>query len=243
MKEPMTGTPPRVDVKPAVAAEKRPARPRVDADAGFQTLSDPIERIWAKTFRKNAENEPQRLIVVSPHAGAGNSTVASCIALGLSRHTRSTVLLVEANLVRPAIARYFGMPLVPGLRNVLEGSVGADQMLRATKTGLTIVPAGAAKASLAGEFAGRECDDFFALARRQYRHIVIDAPPPIECPETRLLFRQAERCVVVVQGRQTSIKAAKQMVELLEESGMEILGTILNDFVPDAPAWMFPSRW
>jgi Mrp family chromosome partitioning ATPase len=66
--------------------------------------------------------------VTSPRAGEGKSTFATQLALVLSEAQRARVLLVEANLQRPSLARILGF-------NVPEGQGLSAQIVRKMRGG------------------------------------------------------------------------------------------------------------
>ena len=81
-------------------------------DARLSVLLDPGSA-QARSYRLlqhrlYAGRDPRVLAVTSPGAGEGKTTCATNLALVLSEETLARVLLVDANLLRPALADLFG---------------------------------------------------------------------------------------------------------------------------------------
>ena len=62
--------------------------------------------------------------------------------------------------------------------------------------------------------------------------ILFDTPPMLTIPDARLLGRMASAVVLVVRAESTTRDAAVAARIRLEEDGIEILGTIMNDWNP-----------
>ena len=105
-------------------------------------LTESVDGIAARVLRK-ADMEQCRVIMVSSAAGGeGKTTLATQLALSLSRAGRRTVL-VDFDLRRPAFDEVFGLPLEPGVCEALrrENEISALVHEVATKN-LAVVTAG-----------------------------------------------------------------------------------------------------
>ena len=105
-------------------------------------LTESVDGIAARLLHK-AEMEQCRVIMVSSAAGGeGKTTLATQLALSLARAGRRTVL-VDFDLRRPAFDEVFGLPLAPGVCEMLrqESEISALVHEVATKN-LAVVTAG-----------------------------------------------------------------------------------------------------
>ena len=66
--------------------------------------------------------------ITSSHRGEGASTVAVQLAAAAARGGDRRVLLVDADFARPSLQRVFGLPLEPGLADVLREGEAAKPM-------------------------------------------------------------------------------------------------------------------
>jgi Mrp family chromosome partitioning ATPase len=138
------------------------------------------------------------LLFTSALAGAGTTSVLLNVALTRARQDTGKVVVVDANLERPAVAQRLGAAPAPGLREVLARTVPLAWGLQETgQANLTVLTAGA--------LAGATTMDLWPLVLDQLRHrfdlVLIDAA---EChrPEwpalagtataTYLVLRQAD---------------------------------------------------
>jgi hypothetical protein len=87
----------------------------------------------------------RRVGVAGGTAGEGSSTVAIGLARALSRARGTRVLLVELDLLRPALDAALGLrPPAVGLRQFLEGRADVPVLRRAPGEGFWLLSAGAA---------------------------------------------------------------------------------------------------
>ena len=61
-----------------------------------------------------------------------------------------------------------------------------------------------------------------------------DSPPLESRPEVRLLLEEVDLAVLVVRSGATTKKTAKSAAEVLAASGVPVLGTVLNAYVPES---------
>lgn len=186
----------------------------------------------------------RRVIFVSPRHGAGTTTIATSCALGLARKVRVDVALIEANTYTPGMAAYLGIPLGPGLTDYLDGHATQEQAVRNSQVpGLYVLSAGTPRHPIEGELATRHFRELMQAFSREHRYAVIDAPPIVDHPDARILFEFADTAVLVLQAGRTSTHEARSALRLIEDTGVEILGTILNRFQTDMPFGIGGEGW
>lgn len=251
--EPITllGEPDAVPVfaaSPAPAREPSPA-PRVEIDLarlqsmGYLAPSAPRSQL-ADEFRvikrplltnivskSPAGGAPSNLIMItSALPGEGKTFSALNLALSIASEMDRTVLLVDADVQRPAILDRLGLPRSKGLLDLLtdpEVKV-QDVLLRTNIEKLSILPAGSpqshateliaseAMARLIDELAGRYAD----------RVLIFDAPPLLPSTESRVLATHMGQVVMVVAADRTPQASAVSALATIESC--PVVMTLLN---------------
>ena len=111
--------------------------------ARFQPFQRTIDSLWAKLVPESKEADYRTLAFMSPDKGEGTTMMATCAAIGLARHLRARVLLVEANTSSAGLAHYVGAENSPGLIEALTIEVDIEDALRTTDVaGLSLLPVG-----------------------------------------------------------------------------------------------------
>ena len=140
-------------------------------------------------------------VITSAIKGEGKSVVAANLAYVLARNLGKPTLLIDVDLKCPTVHQCIGIRHYPGLRDVLEGGRSVDSCLHlAGELPLWILPSGVA--------AGRmlELSDIHKIAamltemKKQYEHIVIDAPPILPLADMHMLAGMADTLVLVVRA-------------------------------------------
>ena len=118
------------------------------------------------------------IIVTSPNKGDGKTLTAANLALTMAQEFQQRVLLVDADLRRPAIHRLFGIAETPGLSDVLMGGASLEESLITVRDHrLTLLPSGIIPmhpAELLGSATMRRVLD---MLRTRFDRILIDMPP------------------------------------------------------------------
>lgn len=165
-------------------------------------------------------------VVLLTGSGAGRREVAAGLAAAAVAGGRRTVLL-ECDLVEPALADALGLANAPGLSEYLRGTVQAEDLLKP----VVLAGPGSANATdpLVCVVAGRPADDgpgllsspalarALAGLRDAYELVVIDGPPLGDESSLTALLAHADStiaCLAAAESRSLSIPV----------SGLVILG-------------------
>jgi protein-tyrosine kinase len=159
--------------------------------------------------------------VVSALPGEGKTFVAMNLAMSIAMEVDHSVLLVDADVLRPSVLERYGLDSAPGLLDVLSdpGIDLADVMLRTNVPKLSLLPAGTASLKstelLASDAMERLLDEL--AAKYADRIIVFDAPPLIPTTESRVLASRVGQVVMVVEADSTTRAQAAQAYAALEQ--------------------------
>jgi len=210
------------------------ASPRQQAIEAVQPLA---EDLWTKVAAAHPRLKTSRVLFTSPERGSGTTVLAASCAMGLARNLRQETTVVEANLMRPALATYLGLPGMPGLSDLL---VGRAQLSEARfqvpgTPSLYGLPAGSARPAVPGEFADDRARNLIEGITGMGRHILIDAPPITEHSEVLSLLTYVDSVVLVVRAGSTKKSLTQKAAKAIADSGVPLLGTILNRFRSDDP--------
>ena len=149
-----------------------------------------------------------------------------CIALEQDK----TVLIIDADVLRPSITRELGIPDSPGLIEYLRGqkdSIG-DIIYNTNIDKLKLIPAGEPH-HLSNELlaSDRMADLAKELSVRYPDRIVLfDCPPLIGVTETLVLANLMGQALVVVEESKTKLDDIKKATENLNED--LALGLVVN---------------
>src|SRR5262249_41501018 len=119
-----------------------------------------------------------------------------------------------------------------------------DTLVRKSSVpGLSVVPAGPARTNLSRLLYSSRMKDLIERFRLSFDIILIDSPPVLTVPDARILALVSDAVVLVVRAHKTQATAAAAAASRFEEDGRMVLGTILNDWNPNASGSAAPSYY
>jgi len=167
------------------------------------------------------------IMVTSALPGEGKSFTAVNLAMSIAMELDHTVLLVDADVARPALPGMLGLPARRGLLDVLvdESVELGDVMLKTDVEKLSIVLSGTqhphATELLASDAMNRLLDEL--ASRYSDRIIIFDSPPLLVTTESRVLATHMGQVVIVVEARKTVHAAVKQALAAIEECPVKLM--------------------
>jgi capsular exopolysaccharide synthesis family protein len=189
----------------------------------YQGLRLTVERLGRA---RNA----QTLAVTSPAAGDGKTVTAINLAAALARGSEARVLLIDADLRRPSVARQLGIADADsrGLADLIAGDdVALDQVATQIEPyTLWVVRAGVVKSSVHQLLRSPRLERVLALARERFDYVVVDTPPLLPVFDSTLLARTMDGVLMVVSANRTPRKLLGEALNLLDPA--KVLGIVFN---------------
>jgi succinoglycan biosynthesis transport protein ExoP len=184
------------------------------------------------------EQPLRRILVTSPYAEDGKTTVAVNLAAGLAAAGTKTVL-VETDLRRPVAHEYFGLPISPGLTEVLMGRATVEEAGRPTDVrNLAILPAGTLAPNPAELLGTGKMAGLMEELTENCDTVVLDTPPALAVADATVLAQLTDGVLLVLRAGRTHRQKAKEAKAMFERVGVRVLGVVLND-VDTADAYYY----
>lgn len=189
----------------------------------------PAEEIRA--LRTNLEfvtrsNSPT-VVVTSAHAGEGKTTV--CCSLGLALgETGRRVVIVDADLRRPGVARFFGLPAGQGLSDILIGRTELPEVIQRVDDRVDVILSGSAAPNPSELAASADMGSLLDELAEEYDVILIDTPPILPVTDAAILARTTGGALVVVDSARQRRQSVTEAIKRLEAADAPVLGVVLN---------------
>lgn len=177
----------------------------------------------------------QIIVLTSPEAGAGKTTVTSNLGVATAE-TGRRVLLIDADFRRPRLHRVFDMPNNTGLTDLLKlntpvEGIPLSQLVQTTKIpGLSLMTSGPTTNSPSSLLYSPRLVEFLDRMGKEFDVVLIDAPPMLQFADARVLGRYSDGVILVLRAGQTKWEAAMLACQRFEEDRTRVLGTILNNW-------------
>jgi capsular exopolysaccharide synthesis family protein len=201
-----------------------------------QSPSAEAFRVLAANIRLSITNGSlHTLLVTSPVAADGKSTVAANLAVALAS-AGLRVVAVDADLRFPRMHQLFGLEQDPGLTDSLsQGSIDGklhpsyEDLRHLTQVeGLTVLTSGVLPPDPARMVSSPNMAELLAELERQADVVVIDSPPVLAVADTTILASEADGVLLVVRAHHTWRQDAQRAVEALQRVGTRMVGAVLN---------------
>lgn len=213
-----------VELSPALLREKRimlggEATPCLDAYKVLRT----------QVLQRMQQNGWNALAITSPGHGEGKTVTAVNLAVSLAREVDMTVLLVDADLRKPHLHRFFGIASEPGLSDHLMANTPIEEVLVHPNIGHFIVlPGGKPLLNSSEMLASRKMADMVHELKSRYpsRYIIFDLPPLLNAADVLAFSPHVDAALLVIEDARTSRDDVVRAAQLLGSA--HLLGTVLN---------------
>ncbi len=205
----------------------------------WETEAFNLLRAHVRSF--NVEIELGTLLVVSAAPGDGKTTVARHFASAAARRGRRVVLL-EADLRHPTLARQLDVQPGPGLVDVLTGTMSLSEVTQMVELDspsgedheertLDVAVAGSARPPNPGELIeSHAMEVLLARAKATYDLVVIDTPPLIAVSDAFPLVGRVDGVMIVGRVGCNRHDVVERLHEILMGAGAPLLGVVANGF-------------
>ncbi len=162
------------------------------------------------------------IMVTSALPGEGKTFCSINLAMSIAMELDHTVLLVDADVVRPSVLNRLNLPPAQrGLLDVLSapGKIDLSEVLLKTNIPkLTILPAGNAHLQSTELLASGAMESLLDELATLYsdRIVIFDAPPLLPSTESRVLATHMGQVLVVVEAHKTPRSNVAQAFATLE---------------------------
>ena len=171
---------------------------------------------------------PQILLMTSSFPLEGKSLTAVNLAAAMVQ-AEPKVLLVDADLRRPALHQIFQLDQEPGLTNFLVGEIDDLPVIETQVPHLYLLPAGTTPPNPSELLGSERMRELLTRARQQFGRIILDSPPLMSVTDAVILATLAEGVLLVIKAESVPRKAAIEARNDLLEVQAPLLGAVLND--------------
>jgi capsular exopolysaccharide synthesis family protein len=202
-----------------LAVLKRPSSPMAES---FRSLRTSV-------LLSTAPRPPQTLLVTSAQVGEGKTSTACNLAMSFAQRG-GPVLIVDADLRRPSVAKTLGLPNEKGLSSFLTGAHSLDEVLIQYDRvpNLWVLPAGPRPPDPAELLSSLMMEGTLKDFMKRFTQIVIDSPPLLLVTDAVVLSAVVDGVILVVSSGTTARGALARAHRILENAGSRVLGMVLN---------------
>lgn len=169
------------------------------------------------------------IMVSGPAPEVGKSFISTNLATILAQ-SQKRVLIIDADLRRGYLHKYFNQQAQPGLADYLNGQTELSQVIKATEvSGLDVIARGKSPANPSELLSTTQFSTMLNQLSEQYDHILIDTPPILAVTDGIIISQHAGVNLVIARYAKTQMKELELTINRFEQAGVKVNGIILND--------------
>ncbi|MBO0471103.1 CpsD/CapB family tyrosine-protein kinase [Enterococcus sp. DIV0242_7C1] len=195
--------------------------------------SSPISEQY-RTIRTNIQyamidRDLKTLVVTSSGPSEGKSTTSANLAIVFA-NSGKRVLLVDADMRKPTVAKTFSLDNVRGLSTLLGSrEVVLHQVVQSSGIdNLFLMTSGPKPPNPSELLDSRRMEELIQDLKQQYDLVIFDMPPVVAVTDAQIVSSKSDGTILVVRenvSKRDSLLKAKSLLELVDAN---ILGVVYN---------------
>ncbi|MDA1194538.1 MAG: polysaccharide biosynthesis tyrosine autokinase [Planctomycetota bacterium] len=172
----------------------------------------------------------QALTLTSAVPSEGKTVTTLNLALAMAGAGNS-VIVVDADLRRPMVAKHLKGERAPGLSDTLLGTTAwRDAVQKFKDTGLSFLSAGAPHANPIALLEGGQFEELLAELREEFDYILFDVPPVLAVADAAGFFSSLDAVLLVSRHGACPIDIVESAKAQVVRFGGNLIGAVYNGF-------------
>ena len=181
------------------------------------------------------------LAITSALSGEGKSHVAINLALVIAMGVARKVVLVDCDMRRPVVHRSLGFEPDVGLAEILLDRARPEQaILPVDGTSLEVLGVRMQPPNPSELLAGPRMRDLVAELREEYDWVILDTPPTLGLPDSKIVGELCDGYLVVVRAGETPRADVEAALEALDPRC--VVGLVLNRAQMRSERYAYPTE-
>ncbi|WP_242318727.1 CpsD/CapB family tyrosine-protein kinase [Bacillus cereus group sp. BfR-BA-01349] len=169
------------------------------------------------------------LMVTSANPSEGKTTTTANMAVVFAQQGKK-VLLIDADMRKPAMHQMFQVDNIFGLTNVLTHSDRLEKCVQTTLVdNLHFLACGPTPPNPAELLGSKSMKELLGQAYSMYDLVIFDMPPILAVTDAQIMANVCDASILVVRSESTEKETAVKAKGLLESAKGKLLGVVLND--------------
>lgn len=187
-----------------------------------------VRNLRTSLYFNLSEARNKAVMITGPSPGVGKSFVSVNLAV-VCASAGQKVLLVDADLRRGYLHRYFNRKPTHGLSEYLSGQLSLMEAITATSVpGLDLITRGSTPPNPAELLHHSRLESLIAEIQHDYDLIIFDTPPVLAVTDALIVGQKTGNTLLVCRFEKSTTREIKHASERLLSSGSTVTGAVLN---------------
>lgn len=210
----------------------RVVRQAVLMDSGDFAFAEAIRSLRSSLLIARSGTPPRVILVTSGSPAEGKSTISLNLSIAMAQLGKK-VLLLEADMRRPTLAKRMGLSNTNGLSELLANADAVLQPVQlADRQNFYFIPAGVTPPYPAELMGSARMKSLIEELKKQFDIVIIDSPPVLLVSDAQLLESLVDATVLVAHVDKTTRVALQRSYRTLlahaKNPSMPAMGVVLN---------------
>lgn len=177
------------------------------------------------------------IMISGPAPEVGKSFISTNLATILAQ-AEKRVLIIDADLRRGYLHKYFNIETQPGLTDYMTDQHSLQNIIRETEVaGLSVITRGKSPSNPSEMLSSEKFKQLLEQLSTQFDHVIIDTPPVLAVTDGIIISQYAGVNLVIARYAKTQMKELEITVNRFEQAGVKVNGFILNDIQRNAAGY------
>ncbi len=206
---------------------KIPSSPLVMYGAPHTPLAEAFRQLRTNVQFVDVDRQHKVILVTSATSGEGRSTTVCNLGLALAE-AGTRVLIVDADLRDPSIARCLSIDGSVGLTDVLVNRISVERALQPIGPTLDVLPSGLLPPNPSELLGSNRMVKLLAALRGRYDVVLIDTAPLLPVTDAAVLAPRADGVLVLVRHGRTVVQDVQAAKDALHAVSGRVIGSVMT---------------
>lgn len=204
--------------KRPLVALKDPRNPLVES---FRSLRTNLSYL-------NVEDEAKTFVITSAGPNEGKTTTAMNLAVVMA-DSGARVVLVDADLRKPSVAKVLGIEGGVGLSDLLAGKVALQDVLQQFgRQQLFVLPSGRIPPNPSELLGSQAMGKVLDMLGEHFDYVIIDTPPVLAVTDAAILSKRTGGAIMIAAAAKVRKQELSNALEALETVDGKVLGIVVT---------------
>ena len=199
------------------------------------------QELWSKLKLHSKDEKVKTILFTGTAKGNGCTTTIGIFSIYLATRIQQRVLVLDLDLLKPEISQFFNLDETRSFFEIYSpSSIQNYDVFESLKRNLVIVTNDGQPLEEALAWLNTDhFDEFIQKARSRFDYIFFDSAPIAHSLEAKILATKVDTVILMLEAERSRRSVALRIKRDLEQSGVKILGTIINKRKYYIPNWLY----
>jgi capsular exopolysaccharide synthesis family protein len=223
---------PEVVVDPIMASDEYNTSPRPSQSSSYYgqgSFWESLQVLYSNIQLLNSDRPIKSFVVSSAVPGDGKTTVAFSLAKTAAIMGKK-VLIVDCDLRKPKVHKLSQLNNLWGISSLISSDIDVEQVIQKMPglNDLSVITAGPVPPDPARLLSSDKMSQIMDYFTENFDLVIYDTPPLTGLVDARLVAVHTDGVMLVVRIDKTDKSVAKQLVNTLKASPINLLGLVVN---------------